>query len=207
MDFRKILSPEEGSKPPDTAADRESSHSVGDQHGRNGRLESREHEQHSESQVRLEPAPALVQQTLQPRPSVPPRLPPISNVTQQPTYVHQEFYYPAPQATTEMSEDAQQNSSRSAARSRKRARDDDDDEEEDEELTPDAPSKKQSKWTEEENRKIVRLRGSGEKWEKISEQLPGRSAISCRLHYQNFLEKRPEWDEEKLNRLARLYER
>ncbi|KAG7103207.1 hypothetical protein HYQ44_017295 [Verticillium longisporum] len=45
------------------------------------------------------------------------------------------------------------------------------------------------------------------KWEDISKRLPGRSAISCRLHYQNYLERRSEWDEEKKTKLARLYER
>ncbi|KAI9716871.1 MAG: hypothetical protein M1828_007532 [Chrysothrix sp. TS-e1954] len=70
-----------------------------------------------------------------------------------------------------------------------------------------APVKRQTKWSEEENDLIIDLRGSGMKWEDVSRHLPGRSAISCRLHYQNFLEKRPEWDEEKRNRLARLYER
>lgn len=45
------------------------------------------------------------------------------------------------------------------------------------------------------------------KWEDISKQLPGRSAISCRLHYQNYLERRSEWDEDRKNKLARLYER
>lgn len=45
------------------------------------------------------------------------------------------------------------------------------------------------------------------KWEDISKRLPGRSAISCRLHYQNYLERRSEWDEERKNKLARLYER
>ena len=45
------------------------------------------------------------------------------------------------------------------------------------------------------------------KWEDISKNLPGRSAISCRLHYQNYLERRSEWDEERKNKLARLYER
>ena len=54
---------------------------------------------------------------------------------------------------------------------------------------------------------IIELRGSGMKWEDISKRLPGRSAISCRLHYQNYLERRSEWDEERKNRLARLYER
>lgn len=76
-----------------------------------------------------------------------------------------------------------------------------------EEPSSEVPAKKQSKWTDDENRKIIHLRGNNEKWETISQQLPGRSAISCRLHYQNFLERRPEWDEEKKNKMARLYDR
>ena len=70
-----------------------------------------------------------------------------------------------------------------------------------------SPAKKQSKWTPNENALIISLRGSGMKWEDISQRLPGRSAISCRLHYQNYLERRSEWDEEKKNKLARLYDR
>ncbi|KAL7623850.1 hypothetical protein AAE478_005406 [Parahypoxylon ruwenzoriense] len=70
-----------------------------------------------------------------------------------------------------------------------------------------SPAKKQSKWSQEEDALIIDLRGSGMKWEEISKRLPGRSAISCRLHYQNYLERRSEWDEERKNRLARLYER
>ncbi|KAI1210420.1 uncharacterized protein F4807DRAFT_65622 [Annulohypoxylon truncatum] len=70
-----------------------------------------------------------------------------------------------------------------------------------------SPAKKQSKWTQEENDLITKLRGNGMKWDDISKRLPGRSAISCRLHYQNYLEKRSWWDEEKKNKLARLYER
>ena len=73
--------------------------------------------------------------------------------------------------------------------------------------TIDSPAKKQSKWSAEEDTLIIELRGSGMKWEDISKRLPGRSAISCRLHYQNYLERRSEWDEEKKNKLARLYER
>ncbi|KAI5787109.1 hypothetical protein EDC01DRAFT_717922 [Geopyxis carbonaria] len=73
--------------------------------------------------------------------------------------------------------------------------------------SPNSPAKKQSKWTPEEDALIIELRGRGTKWEEISQRLPGRSAISCRLHYQNYLERRSEWDEEKKNRLARLYER
>ena len=70
-----------------------------------------------------------------------------------------------------------------------------------------SPAKKQSKWSAEEDALIIELRGSGMKWEDISRRLPGRSAISCRLHYQNYLERRSEWDEERKNKLARLYER
>ena len=69
------------------------------------------------------------------------------------------------------------------------------------------PAKKQSKWSPEEDALIIDLRGGGMKWEDISKRLPGRSAISCRLHYQNYLERRSEWDEERKNKLARLYER
>jgi hypothetical protein len=67
--------------------------------------------------------------------------------------------------------------------------------------------KKQSKWSQDEDRLITELRGNGMKWEDISKHLPGRSSISCRLRFQNYLERRPEWDEEKMNKLARLYER
>jgi len=67
--------------------------------------------------------------------------------------------------------------------------------------------KKQSKWSVEEDAAIIELRGNGMKWEDISKNLPGRSAISCRLRFQNYLERRSEWDEEKKNKLARLYER
>jgi hypothetical protein len=70
-----------------------------------------------------------------------------------------------------------------------------------------SPAKKQSKWSPEEDELIIALRGSGMKWDDISKRLPGRSAISCRLHYQNYLERRSEWDEERKNKLARLYER
>ncbi|KAL7274499.1 hypothetical protein RUND412_002603 [Rhizina undulata] len=73
--------------------------------------------------------------------------------------------------------------------------------------SPASPAKKQSKWSPEEDSIIIDLRGRGFKWEDISKQLPGRSAVSCRLHYQNYLERRSEWDEDRKNRLARLYER
>ncbi|RMZ77974.1 hypothetical protein DV738_g4139, partial [Chaetothyriales sp. CBS 135597] len=74
-------------------------------------------------------------------------------------------------------------------------------------LAPQYPAKKQSKWSSEEDARIIQLRGDGMKWEDISRHLPGRSAISCRLHYQNYLERRSEWDEDRKNKLAKLYER
>ncbi|TKA64317.1 hypothetical protein B0A49_09459 [Cryomyces minteri] len=70
-----------------------------------------------------------------------------------------------------------------------------------------SPAKKQSKWSAEEDASITKLRGGNMKWEDISKRLPGRSAISCRLRYQNYIERRSEWDEEKKNKLARLYDR
>lgn len=70
-----------------------------------------------------------------------------------------------------------------------------------------SPAKKSSKWTPAEDAEIIRLRGGGMKWEDISKRLPGRSSISCRLHYQNYLERRSEWDEEKRDKLARVYDR
>lgn len=70
------------------------------------------------------------------------------------------------------------------------------------------PAKKSStKWNPEENRQIIKLRGQGMKWSDISRHIPGRTGLACRLHYQNYLEKRGEWDEEKKNKLARVYER
>lgn len=69
------------------------------------------------------------------------------------------------------------------------------------------PVKKQSKWSQEEDALIIELRGKGMKWDDVSKHLPGRSSISCRLHYQNYLERRSEWDEERKNKLARLYDR
>ena len=45
------------------------------------------------------------------------------------------------------------------------------------------------------------------KWDNVSKHLPGRSAMSCRLRFQNYLERRAVWDDEKKDELARLYER
>jgi hypothetical protein len=74
-------------------------------------------------------------------------------------------------------------------------------------LSESPAKKRQSKWSLKEDAAIIELRGNGMKWEDISKHLPGRSAISCRLRFQNYLERRSEWDDEKKNKLARLYER
>ncbi|KAL8789382.1 MAG: hypothetical protein Q9195_006855 [Heterodermia aff. obscurata] len=71
-----------------------------------------------------------------------------------------------------------------------------------------SPAKKHnSKWGPEEDALIISLRGRGMKWEDISKRFPGRSIIACRLHYQNYLERRTPWDDEKKDKLARLYDR
>ncbi|CAJ2508648.1 Uu.00g136740.m01.CDS01 [Anthostomella pinea] len=70
-----------------------------------------------------------------------------------------------------------------------------------------SPVKKNSKWSAEEDAILIRLREAGTKWKDISEELTGRSGISCRLRYQNYLVMKIEWDEERKDKLARLYER
>lgn len=69
-----------------------------------------------------------------------------------------------------------------------------------------SPRISKKKWLQVEDKKIIKLRAEKESWEKISQQLRGRSAMSCRLRYQNYLE-RPEWDEAKKKQLALLYDR
>ena len=73
--------------------------------------------------------------------------------------------------------------------------------------TSGSPSRTKGKWTTAENARIIVLRGRGMKWDDISHEIPGRSSISCRLHYQNYLEKRADWGEEQRNKLARVYDR
>ncbi|RPB26288.1 hypothetical protein L211DRAFT_758014, partial [Terfezia boudieri ATCC MYA-4762] len=72
---------------------------------------------------------------------------------------------------------------------------------------PTSPARRQSKWTPQEDALITQLRSMGKKWDDISKTLSGRSPTSCRLRYQNYLERQPEWDEGRKNQLAMLYER
>ena len=76
-----------------------------------------------------------------------------------------------------------------------------------EDIQEHSPAKKSSKWSSAEDEKIIFLRGSGMKWEDISDRLPGRSYIACRLHYQNYLERRADWTPERKAKLARVYGR
>ncbi|KAK7550490.1 hypothetical protein IWX49DRAFT_509958, partial [Phyllosticta citricarpa] len=66
--------------------------------------------------------------------------------------------------------------------------------------------KLKGKWTEDEEKLLIKLRSSGMKWVDISQQNPGRSATACRLRYQNYTEKK-EWSEDEKDMLARLYHR
>jgi len=75
------------------------------------------------------------------------------------------------------------------------------------ERTDSPPASTPTKWTIAEDASIVKLRRDGRKWRDAAEELPGRSATSCRLRYQNYLERRPQWDEKKQDKLALLYDR
>ncbi|KAF2454397.1 hypothetical protein BDY21DRAFT_291337, partial [Lineolata rhizophorae] len=74
-------------------------------------------------------------------------------------------------------------------------------------MVSEVPPKRQSKWGPDEDHLIIQLRADGARWEDIARQLPGRTSIGCRLRYQNYLERRPQWTEERKNKMARLYER
>ena len=45
------------------------------------------------------------------------------------------------------------------------------------------------------------------KWEDIARHFDGRTSTACRLRYQNYLEKKHDWNDEKKKSLAVLYER
>jgi len=68
--------------------------------------------------------------------------------------------------------------------------------------------RKQCRWTPEEDSLLFELREQGTKWEDIARQIPGRTLVSCRLRYQNYLVKQGGgWDEDKKDHLARVYTR
>ncbi|KAL8908317.1 MAG: hypothetical protein Q9171_005503 [Xanthocarpia ochracea] len=70
------------------------------------------------------------------------------------------------------------------------------------------PNKKPSRqWSEADSDQLLRLRGSNMKWEDIARHFDGRTSTACRLRYQNYLEKKHDWNDEKKKSLAVLYER
>lgn len=64
-----------------------------------------------------------------------------------------------------------------------------------------------SKWSSSESTLLISLKLSGLKWGDISKRFPGRSAMSCRLHYQNYLERKCDFDDEMKDKMSRLYDR
>jgi hypothetical protein len=77
-------------------------------------------------------------------------------------------------------------------------------------LTPEeSRTKKLTKWTPEEDNLMIQLRNLNKKWDDIAERLPGRSSVSCRLRYQNYLkiEKEKIWKDADKEKLAGIYAR
>lgn len=64
-----------------------------------------------------------------------------------------------------------------------------------------------AKWSLEDDAKLIQLRQEGRTWDEVSHHFYNRSATSCRLHYQNYVEKKPIWNEDSKDKLARVYER
>ncbi|KAL8950158.1 MAG: hypothetical protein Q9222_003786 [Ikaeria aurantiellina] len=70
-----------------------------------------------------------------------------------------------------------------------------------------ASKKPTRQWSKDDSDLLVTLRLQNMKWEDISQRFPGRTPTACRLRYQNYLERRFDWTDEKKQKLARLYER
>jgi hypothetical protein len=62
------------------------------------------------------------------------------------------------------------------------------------------------KWSGDEEQLLIELREKGNKWDNICKQIPGRSATSCRKHYQELFEVR-RLDKKTRKMLIGLYER
>ncbi|KAL8778750.1 MAG: hypothetical protein Q9213_007263 [Squamulea squamosa] len=62
-------------------------------------------------------------------------------------------------------------------------------------------------WSVADNDKLLRLRGDNMKWDDIASHFEGRTNTACRLRYQNYLEKKHDWNDEKKKSLAVQYER
>lgn len=64
-----------------------------------------------------------------------------------------------------------------------------------------------SNWSPDEDARMIGLRNNGMNWKQISEQFPGRTEASYRSHYLYCTEAHGAWDENRKDKLARLYER
>ncbi|KAI9817591.1 MAG: hypothetical protein M1826_001577 [Phylliscum demangeonii] len=69
------------------------------------------------------------------------------------------------------------------------------------------PAKKRLRWSPEEDGLIIHLRRCGMKWDEISEWTPRRSAAACRRRHLHHREQRSDWDKDRKDQLARLYEK
>ncbi|KAL8702875.1 MAG: hypothetical protein Q9201_003938 [Fulgogasparrea decipioides] len=70
-----------------------------------------------------------------------------------------------------------------------------------------ASKKPTRQWSQADSDELLKLRGSNMKWEDVALHFPGRTPTACRLRYQNYLERRFSWTDEKKTKLARLYDR
>ncbi|KAL8933490.1 MAG: hypothetical protein Q9211_005750 [Gyalolechia sp. 1 TL-2023] len=70
-----------------------------------------------------------------------------------------------------------------------------------------ANKKPTRQWSKSDSEELLKLRGDNMKWEDIAGQFPGRTSTACRLRYQNYLERKHDWTDEKKAKLARLYDR
>ncbi|KAL8718606.1 MAG: hypothetical protein Q9225_004269 [Loekoesia sp. 1 TL-2023] len=70
-----------------------------------------------------------------------------------------------------------------------------------------ANKKPTRQWSKSDSEELLRLRGDNMKWEDIARHFPGRTSTACRLRYQNYLERKHDWTDEKKAKLARLYDR
>lgn len=70
-----------------------------------------------------------------------------------------------------------------------------------------ANKKPTRQWSKSDSEELLRLRGDNMKWEDVARHFPGRTSTACRLRYQNYLERKYDWTDEKKAKLARLYDR
>ncbi|KAH7112766.1 hypothetical protein B0J13DRAFT_461119, partial [Dactylonectria estremocensis] len=46
--------------------------------------------------------------------------------------------------------------------------------------------KNRGNWKKEEDRRIIKLRNKGKKWDDVSSQLPGRTKVACSRRYAQY---------------------